>query len=84
MNNEPVEGTHLSIAYRVGHSVQRSGQWFAACDPGDMMAQSARYVGHCFDHYPQIMDECGAAGGMSGKGDRSAQRKPAPLPRCQP
>jgi hypothetical protein len=34
---------------------------------------------------PRMMmddDECGAIGGMSGKGNRTTRRKPAPLPLC--
>jgi hypothetical protein len=29
-------------------------------------------------------DECGAVGGMSGKGNESTWRKPVPLPLCPP
>jgi hypothetical protein len=29
-------------------------------------------------------DECGAVGGMSGRGNRSTRRKPAPVPLCPP
>jgi hypothetical protein len=29
-------------------------------------------------------DECGAVGGMSGRGNQSTQRKPAPVPLCPP
>jgi hypothetical protein len=29
-------------------------------------------------------DECGAVGGMSGRGKRNARRKPAPVPHCPP
>jgi hypothetical protein len=29
-------------------------------------------------------DECGAVGEMSGRGNRSIRRKPAPVPRCPP
>jgi hypothetical protein len=29
-------------------------------------------------------DECGAVGGMTGRGNRSTQRKPAPVPLCPP
>jgi hypothetical protein len=35
---------------------------------------------------PQMVDEdgCGAVGGMSGRGNRSTLRKPAPVPHCPP
>jgi hypothetical protein len=29
-------------------------------------------------------DECGATGGMLGRGNRSTRRKPAPVPLCPP
>jgi hypothetical protein len=29
-------------------------------------------------------DECGAVGGLIGRGDGSARRKPAPVPLCPP
>jgi hypothetical protein len=29
-------------------------------------------------------DECGAVGGMIGRGNRSTWRKPAPVPPCPP
>jgi hypothetical protein len=40
-------------------------------------------------YQPQMMDdddydECGAVGGMIGKGNRSTRRKPAPMPMCPP
>jgi hypothetical protein len=38
-------------------------------------------------YQPQMMiddDECGAVGGMIGRGNRSTQRKHATVPRCPP
>jgi hypothetical protein len=38
-------------------------------------------------YQPRMMidgDECGAVGGVLGKGNRSTRRKPAPVPLCQP
>jgi hypothetical protein len=36
-------------------------------------------------YQPRMMDdECGAVGGVLGKGSRSTRRKPAPMPLCQP
>jgi hypothetical protein len=37
-------------------------------------------------YQPRIMDndECGAVGGMIGRGHRITRRKPAPVPLCPP
>jgi hypothetical protein len=36
-------------------------------------------------YQPQMMDDGrGAVGGMSGKGNRTARREPAPVPHCPP
>jgi hypothetical protein len=40
------------------------------------------------NYWPRVLapdyDECGAIGGMLGKGKRSTRRKPAPVPLCPP
>jgi hypothetical protein len=39
----------------------------------------------CLLYQSQVIDECGAVGGMRiGRGNQSTRRKPAPLPLCPP
>jgi hypothetical protein len=43
---------------------------------------SIRYVGNLLSYQPRVVDddECGAVGGMFGKGNRSTRRKLVPVP----